>query len=268
MDRGSFELRFVVPTDGRVIGRGSQIRALLSAAGGEGVGLAADSLRIAASLSPRVDQTPPTIRLLGAAGNDSTVAPGSVLTFELEDSSGIDLTRFDDAHSIFVIVDDRGTPIDLTPTFRYEPGSYTRGTATLILPQLEGGAHMLEVHASDAFRNVGVATFIIDVAAGTGPNTALTMTEVFNYPNPFARDTYLHARLNRAARLHVQILTVSGRRVRDFSLEGKAGENYIPWDGRDSQGEKVALGVYLVKLTAEASGGNRATAVARALRAE
>jgi flagellar hook assembly protein FlgD len=94
------------------------------------------------------------------------------------------------------------------------------------------------------------------------------MTEVFNYPNPFPRETYLHARLNRAARLRVQILTVSGRRVRDFALDGKAGENYIPWDGRDSEGEKVALGVYIVKLTAEVPGGNRATAIARALRAE
>jgi hypothetical protein len=268
LDQGVFTLRFVVPTDGRIIGPGTQLRALLSQAGGRGVGLAADSLRIAAALAPRVDATPPTIRLLGPAGGDSTVAPGAVLTFAIEDSSGIDLTRLDDAHSVFTIVDDRGTPIDMTPTFRYEPSSYTRGTATLLLPQLAGGAHLLEVHASDTYRNVGIATFTIDVAAGVPPGSALLMTEVFNYPNPFPRETYLHARLNQPARLHVQILTVAGRRVRDFALDGKAGENYIPWDGRDSQGEKVALGVYIVKLTAEAPGGNRASAIARALRAE
>jgi len=268
LNQGAFTLRFVVPTDGRLIGPGAQIRALLAQAGGRGVGLAADSLRIAASLAPRADATPPTIRLLGPAANDSTVAPGTVLTFAIEDSSGIDLTRLDDAHSVFTIVDDRGTPIDMTPTFRYEPSSFTRGTATLTLPQLAGGAHLLEVHASDTYRNVGIATFTIDVAAAVPPGSALVMTEVFNYPNPFPRETYLHARLNRAARLRVQILTVSGRRVRDFALDGKAGENYIPWDGRDSEGEKVALGVYIVKLTAEVPGGNRATAIARALRAE
>jgi hypothetical protein len=268
LDQGAFTLRFVVPTDGRIVGPGAQLRALLSQAGGRGVGLAADSLRIAASLSPRVDGTPPTIRLLGPAGGDSTVAPGSTLTFAIEDSSGIDLTKLDDAHSVFTIVDDRGSPIDMTPTFRYEPSSYTRGTATLVLPQLAGGAHLLEVHASDTYRNVGIATFTIDVAASVPAGAALVMTEVFNYPNPFPRETYLHARLNQAARLHVQILTVSGRRVRDIALDAKAGENYIPWDGRDSQGEKVALGVYIVKLTAEAPGGNRATAIARALRAE
>ena len=109
---------------------------------------------------------------------------------------------------------------------------------------------------------------MIDAAATAAPGTALTMSEVFNYPNPFPRETYLHARLNQPARLRVQILTVSGRRVRDFTLEGKAGENYVPWDGTDSKGEKVANGVYIVKLTAEANGGNRVSAVARALRAE
>jgi hypothetical protein len=268
LDRGAFTLRFVVPTDGRVVGRGSQIRALLSAAGGEGVGLAADSLIVSSQLSSRVDGTPPTIRMLGSAGADSSVAPGSLITFEIEDSSGIDLTRFDNAHGIFVIVDDRGTPVDLTPTFRYAPSSWTRGTATFTLPSLANGAHLLEVHASDTFRNVGVARFTIDVAHTSAPGTALTMTEVFNYPNPFPRETYLHARLNQPARLRIQVHTVAGRLIRDFEVDGKAGENYVPWDGRDSRGENVAIGVYLVKLTADASGGSRVTAVARALRTE
>jgi hypothetical protein len=267
LERGAFTLRFAVPTDGRLVGPGAQIRALLSEAGGRGVGLAADSLVIGSTLSPRVDATPPAIRLLGP-GADSTVAPGATLTFAFEDSSGIDLTRLDDAHSVFVIVDDRGTPTDMTPSFRYEAGSYTRGTATLILPQLAAGPHLLEVHASDTYRNVGVASFTIDVAAPAGPGAPLLLSQVFNYPNPFPRETYLHARLNRAARLKAQIFTVAGRRVRDLAIDGQAGENYIPWDGRDSEGEKVANGVYIVKLTAEASGGDHASAIARALRSE
>jgi flagellar hook assembly protein FlgD len=91
---------------------------------------------------------------------------------------------------------------------------------------------------------------------------------VFNYPNPFPRETYLHARLNQAAQLRIQILTVGGRRVREIRADGKPGENYIPWDGRDSEGENVALGVYLFKVTAESPTGDRATAVGRALRAQ
>jgi len=208
---------------------------------------------------------PPEISLL-YAGPDSLLKPGDVLTIALEDSSGIDLTRFDDAHSIFVIVDDRGTPYELTSGFRYQAGSYTSGTAGFTLPSLATGAHRLEVHASDTYRNIGVRTFLIDVAAPSAPGSALVMDQVFNYPNPFPRETFLHARLNRAARIRVQILTVAGRRVRDFNVDGKAGENYIPWDGTDSQGENVAIGVYLFKLTAEAPGASRVTEVGRALR--
>ena len=265
LDHGSVDVKFVVPTDGRIIGRRGEARALFSAAGGLGVGLAGDSLRIVAALSPRVDQTPPDIDLL-YAGVDSLVKPGDALTIALEDSSGIDLTRLDDAHSIFVIVDDRGTPYDLTAGFRYEVGSYTRGSTAFTLPSLSTGAHRLEVHASDTYRNIGVRTFLIDVATPSASGSALTMDQVFNYPNPFPRETFLHARLNRAARIRVQILTVAGRRVRELDVDGKAGENYIPWDGTDSQGENVAVGVYLFKLTAEAPGASRVTEIGRALR--
>src|SRR6185295_19803026 len=47
---GSFTARFVVPLDARVAGGVGQLRALLSAAGGRGVGLAVDSIRIGSGL--------------------------------------------------------------------------------------------------------------------------------------------------------------------------------------------------------------------------
>jgi len=247
-----------------VSGAGARVEALLEEAGGHGVGLAVDSLRIGAGLSPRVDLLPPDIMLVAAP--DTSFAPGDRVTIALEDSSGIDLTRFDNAHAIFVLFDDAGLPIDLTPDFRYERGSGTRGTVELVLPALAEGAHRLEVHASDTYRNIGVATFVIQVAPRVAAGQPLDLSQVFNYPNPFADDTYLHVRLNQPARLKITILTVAGRRVRSWSLEGRSGENYIPWDGRDSRGEKVANGVYLFHVTAEAPGSGRVDAVGKALR--
>jgi hypothetical protein len=262
--RGAFEIRMTVPVDGRVSGPGARLEALLEEAGGHRVGLAVDSIRIGAGLSPRVDLLPPEITLLAAP--DTTWSPGDRITFTLEDSSGIDLTRFDNAHAIFVLFDDAGLPIDLTSAFRYERGSATRGTVELVLPSLADGAHRLEIHASDTYRNIGVATFVIEIAPRAVAGQPLDLSQVFNYPNPFANDTYLHVRLNQPARLKITILTVAGRRVRSWSLEGKAGENYIPWDGSDSRGEKVAIGVYLFHVTAEAQGSGRVDAVGKALR--
>jgi hypothetical protein len=266
LDRGAFEARFVVPVDGRIVGSGARLRALLSSAGGRGVGLAVDSVIIASGASSRVDATPPTIRLVYPAGSDSTVRPGQQVTIAIEDSSGIDLTRLDNAHTIFVILDDKGAPTELTPGFSYEPGSATSGTVAYTIPSLAAGTHLLEVHASDTYRNIAVQVFYLEVAPGSASGGGLVLDQVFNYPNPFPRETYLHARLNQAASLRIQILTVAGRRVREIRTDGKAGENYVPWDGRDSEGENVALGVYLFKVTAETPSGSRATAVGRALR--
>jgi len=269
LDHGSFEVTFVVPTDGRLVGRGAKIRALLSQAGGRGVGLAVDSLRIASASSPRVDATPPTIQVVDPSGPDSLLHPGSRVTFVLSDSSGIDLTRLDNAHAIFVIVDDRGTPYELTSGFAYDQGSYTTGRVDFTIPAgLQDGPHRLEIHASDTFRNIGVSNVIVDVATEAASGTGLRLDQVFNYPNPFPRETYLHARLNQPAKLRIKILTVAGRRVREIDWDGAAGENYIPWDGRDSEGENVAIGVYLFSVTAESSSGGRAKAVGRALRTE
>ncbi|HSQ59942.1 MAG TPA: C25 family cysteine peptidase, partial [Acidobacteriota bacterium] len=264
LDRGTFEITFTVPVDGRVSGAGARLEALLEEAGGKGVGLAADSLIIGAGLAPRVDVQPPSISLL--APPDTIFAAGDRVTIALEDSSGIDLTRFDNAHAIFALFDDAGLPIDLTAAFRYERGSATRGTVELVFPALAEGAHRLEVHASDTYRNIAVATFVIEIAPKAGPGEALDLSQVFNYPNPFANETYLHVRLNQPARLKITILTVAGRRVRSWNVEGRAGENYIPWDGRDSRGEITAIGVYLIHVTADAPGGGRVDAVAKALR--
>jgi hypothetical protein len=264
LDRGAFEIRMTVPVDGRISGPGARLEALLEQAGGHGTGLAVDSLRIGVGLSPRVDVLPPDIAILAAP--DTTFAPGDRITFAIEDSSGVDLTRFDNAHAIFVLFDDAGLPIDITEAFRYDLGSATRGTVDLVLPALAQGPHRLEIHASDTYRNIGVATFVVEVAPRAAAGAALDLSQVFNYPNPFANDTYLHVRLNQPARLKITILTVAGRRVRSWSLEGKAGENYIPWDGSDSRGEKVAIGVYLFHVTAEAQGSGRVDAVGKALR--
>jgi len=266
LSQGVFEARFVIPVDARVAGGTGQLRALLSAAGGRGVGLAVDSLRIGLGLSSRADLNPPTITLLAPSGSDSTFQAGDRLTFAIEDSSGVDLTRLDNAHTIFVIVDDRGSPFEVTPSFAYDGGSYTRGTVGFTLPSLAEGLHTIEVHASDTFGNIAVRSFVIDIHALAKRGDPMQLTQVFNYPNPFEGTTYVHARLNQGGRIHVGIFTVAGRRVRDLTADGRAGENYLPWDGKDSQGENVAIGVYLLRVTAESPEGKRASVVGRALR--
>jgi hypothetical protein len=59
----------------------------------------------------------------------------------------------------------------------------------------------------------------------------------------------------QASRVELLVMTVSGRRVASLSIPGMAGLNVYCWDGRDSQGNHTATGLYLYRLTA--TGGGR-----------
>jgi len=81
---------------------------------------------------------------------------------------------------------------------------------------------------------------------------------VFNYPNPFARETEFTFRHNQPASLSValKIYTVAGRLINSFeTITGGDLFVRIPWDGRDRDGDEVANGVYLYKIVARTLDG-------------
>ena len=77
------------------------------------------------------------------------------------------------------------------------------------------------------------------------------------YPNPFAASTRMQLSLPTRERVTARVYDPSGRLVKtlvDAPLD--AGEHFLPWDGTDGSGNRVASGVYFVRLTA---GKNRAS---------
>ena len=69
-------------------------------------------------------------------------------------------------------------------------------------------------------------------------------------PNPFGRGTVAELALPRASTVFLEVLDVTGRRVRLLSDERfDAGVHRMEWDGRDSYGRDVANGVYFLRLT-------------------
>lgn len=73
------------------------------------------------------------------------------------------------------------------------------------------------------------------------------------YPNPFAGGTTLFFTLAEAAPVRVEILDVSGRRVRLLLDEPLPPGTYdAGWDGRDARGRSAAAGVYFFRLQAGA----------------
>ncbi len=81
--------------------------------------------------------------------------------------------------------------------------------------------------------------------------TASDALEVTSEPNPFATTTLVRFALERAGPARVDVLDLAGRRVAtpwDGALG--AGEQHVPWNGRDALGAPVAPGLYVVRVTA------------------
>ena len=93
--------------------------------------------------------------------------------------------------------------------------------------------------------------------------TRSTITNVFNYPNPFSTKTYFIYTLTGSImpdELNLTILTVTGKVVKQIDLleneSIRIGHNKTQyyWDGRDEFGDLLANGVYLYKVDAKING--------------
>jgi hypothetical protein len=71
--------------------------------------------------------------------------------------------------------------------------------------------------------------------------------------------------LEQPKTLGVEILDLSGHRVRDLSLRRSfpSGEHQLSWDGRDDQGQLLAPGIYLLRVHFDTDSNAAGTAVSR-----
>ena len=92
--------------------------------------------------------------------------------------------------------------------------------------------------------------------AGGGGAEAVSRLELRpGAPNPFGAGSVIHYALPRSATVFLEVLDVSGRRVRILmDTPRPAGRHRVTWDGRDGQQRRVASGVYLYRL--DAAGGS------------
>lgn len=69
------------------------------------------------------------------------------------------------------------------------------------------------------------------------------------YPNPFAQEANIEFSLKNSSPATIQIYNVKGQLVRTLMQESKgAGIHNLKWTGTDAQGQKVASGIYYIRL--------------------
>ncbi len=86
-------------------------------------------------------------------------------------------------------------------------------------------------------------------AGDSGDNPPLFLSQC--YPNPFNPSTTIRFSLDSSRQVSLKIFDISGRLIRTL-VDGrqKSGEHIEIWNGTDSQGNRVASGVYFYRLEA------------------
>jgi len=106
------------------------------------------------------------------------------------------------------------------------------------------GATLQKVEAVDNFGRPVKTTLVNKVIP-----TAFALHP--NYPNPFNPTTNISFALPVDSKVSLKLYNVAGQLVRTLVNETMpAGNHTVTWDGNNSNGEKVASGIYFYKLNA------------------
>lgn len=248
-----FSFDVFTPVDARTGGMG-RITTLLLSPGGSQAGVLYPHPVAGGSPSP-ADTSGPEIELwIDGFRNveEPQVSGGVTVAARLADSSGIDLLGHP-GRQLALYVD--GSPMDVSDHFSYDQGSTTQGGLEVDLGVLPEGPHGLVLKASDCLLNRSSESLDFTVVS----ELDLAFAEVFAYPCPATSGVSLNWSQSSEAAVDVEIYTVTGRRV--FESRNRpctAGYNQFWWDCEDGDGDPVASGSYIFRIS---SGGSEALGV-------
>ena len=178
------------------------------------------------------------------------VGPDAKLFVDLADSSGINTSTAGIGHKLEAVLDGAQRTVDLTNYYRGNLDTYQSGQVQYQFSSLSEGRHTLAVKAWDIYNNASSAETYFEVRS----SSQLSIYNVVNYPNPFARSTTFT--FQRASTdpidVEIKIYTVAGRLIQVLEAPSILDRFVqIPWDGRDRDGGEIANGVYLYRVIAK-----------------
>ena len=250
---GKFRASFIVPKDisyADTAGRG-RLMAYLTHADGDAAGFTS-AIRISGTDSTATaDHEGPTIHIALDSRNfraGDVVSENPTLIVDLRDSSGINTSTAGIGHRIEGWINNSVQSRDLTQSYASKLDDFREGTVQTQLTGLPLGRNSIRVRAWDSYNNSATAETYFEVAT----SDQLSIADLFNYPNPFADETQFTFRHNQQGALDVEIkvYTIAGRLIQTLRTTSTGDMMVrVPWDGRDRDGDRIANGVYLYKVT-------------------
>jgi len=207
------------------------------------------------------DTTPPTIKLYLNNRNfrsGDVVNENFTLIGDLFDQVGINTTGTI-GHKIEATLDgNQSNQYDLT-TYYNSDTSYKSGSLSYNFTGVADGKHTLTLRAWDTYDNSAQGSIDFNVISSGN----LSVINVYNYPNPFkgaTAFTFQHS-YPGAISVKIKIYTVAGRLIKEIDNQGINDKFvYIPWDGKDADGETLSNGVYIYRLVVTADNGSNSSA--------
>lgn len=153
-----------------------------------------------------------------------------------------------DTSQIKIFIDQQQVSLSQNPDIDIQYSEHTLNKTVRIryTPLFKSGKHSLRIFVTDRAKNQG--TFSIEFLV----DDQFRILNVYNYPNPFSRETQFTYNLTQMAELvYIKIYTVAGRLIRTLdNAPGFAGFNSVYWDGSDEEGDRLANGTYFYRLVA------------------
>jgi hypothetical protein len=177
----------------------------------------------------------------------------AVLPFSCEidvfDPSGVDVVGTGPDEGLTVEIPGVLSKQNINQKFRFVDGDYRKGAATMEFTNgmVRSGTYTMTISAQDLAGNLTRKDFTLDVSQ----NQDLSISQVFNYPNPMkmGSTTAFYFNLSKSSGIMctIKLYTLSGKLIRVF-YGAHSGEVF---DGRDQIGNLLGPKVYLYQVIAE-----------------
>lgn len=174
----------------------------------------------------------------------------------LSDSDGINITGNGVGHDLELIVDGKeSTTYILNPYYQNDFGSYTSGTVSYMIPELEDGNHYLMFCAWDVKNNSSSARLDFVVDASLRPQ----ISEVALSNNPASTSTTFiisYDRPNTETTFTIDVYNLWGQRCwhHQETATSSSGYHTITWDLSSGNGLPLLDGLYLYEVGISCNG--------------
>lgn len=254
---GNMKGEFIVPKDISYSNSPGRVVIYFTSDSADGAGFTKNILMNGTDTNAVADNKGPQIALYFDRRSfkpGDVVSSSPMLLADFVDSSGINTSGGGIGHRLEAWLDNNSESIDLSEYYKSKVNTYRLGSVEYPLGSLSNGTHTLRLRAWDTYNNSSTEETMFNVVSGAG----LSLSNILNYPNPISNATYFtfeHNQVN-AIDAEVKIYTVAGRMIQSVSRKGITDRFVkIYWDGFDKDGDRLANGVYLYKVTAKTSDG-------------